>query len=108
MNVRVFSPATSKPRSSSWKRCSSGVPRREARRAALGHYVLRDLVGEHVQMISDALGVLRFLEMSRGARAELKTGREALQAQHVFQREERTRLGVVDHGDPGITFGVSV
>ena len=42
--------------------------------------------------------------MSRGAGAELEACGEALQAEHVFQREERTRLGAVDHGDPVITF----
>jgi len=32
----------------------------------------------------NALGVLRFLEVSRSARPELEAGREALQTQHVF------------------------
>lgn len=65
--------------------------------------MLRDLVGEDVQVIRDALGVLRFLEMSRGARPELEAGGEALQAKDVFQREERTGFGGIDHGCSLIT-----
>ena len=39
--------------------------------------MLRDLVRKNVQVVRDALGVLCFLEVSRGARAELEAGREA-------------------------------
>jgi hypothetical protein len=60
--------------------------------------VLRDFVGENVQMIRDALGVLRFFEVARGTRAELEARRQPLQAKDVFKREEGTRLGVGYHG----------
>jgi hypothetical protein len=63
----------------------------------LGNNVLRHLVRENVQMIRDALRILRFFQVTRGARAEFKAGGETLEPQNVFEREDRTRLGVVEH-----------
>ena len=40
--------------------------------------MLRHFVRQNVEMVRDALGVLRFLQMSRGAGAELEAGGEAL------------------------------
>ena len=60
--------------------------------------MLRDLVGEDVQVVCDTLGVLRLLEVSGGARPELEARGQTLQSKHVFQREQRCDLGVVDHG----------
>lgn len=65
--------------------------------AVSGYDVLRDLVREDVQMIRDTLGVLRLLEMPRGARSKLEARREALQAQDVFEREQGTGFGATDH-----------
>ena len=59
--------------------------------------MLRDFVGQHVQMIRHALGVLGLLEMPSSARAKLEARGEALESEHVFQCEQRTSLGVVDH-----------
>jgi hypothetical protein len=59
--------------------------------------VLRDLLREIVQVIRDPFGILCLLEMPRGASAELEARGEALQAEHVFEREDRTRLGHVIH-----------
>jgi hypothetical protein len=55
--------------------------------------MLSDFVCEHVQMIRDALGILRFLEMPRRARAELEARGESLKTQHVFECEDRACFG---------------
>jgi hypothetical protein len=66
--------------------------------------VLRDFVSENVEMVRNPLGVLRFFQVTRRARAKLEARRQALQSQYVFQREERACLGVVYHGEiPWIT-----
>jgi hypothetical protein len=59
--------------------------------------VLRDLVSENVEMIRHALGVLRFLEVLRGPRAKLEARGQPLEAQHVFEREDRSSLGRRSH-----------
>jgi hypothetical protein len=59
--------------------------------------VLGELVGEDVQVVRDALGVLCLFAMARGAGAKLEARGEALQPKNVFQREERSCFGVIDH-----------
>jgi hypothetical protein len=59
--------------------------------------VLRDFVSENVEMVRDALRILRFLEMPRRAGAKLEARGQALESQHIFQCEKRARLGVVYH-----------
>jgi hypothetical protein len=64
---------------------------------SLGHDVLRHFIREHVQMIRDAFRVLGLLEVPRGSRAELEAGGQALEAEHILEREERTRFRFGDH-----------
>lgn len=61
------------------------------------HDVLRDFLRQHVQLIRNPFGVLGFLEMSRGARPELKARGKTLEPQHVFERENGAGFGRLAH-----------